>query len=179
MRKLLRGIVSLCIGCALLAALAYWYVQPDRPLDLAYSELQVRNKLADMIASRKLEVQLTEPEVNSLLKKSLASRTQLNRDTKITGAQFALDGNQWTADVQLLYKDRWTIGATLHFAMKWEDPYVTAIHTATNIKSLPVPASWFQLEPLRIQLNDYVPKPAGVRAVAFEQHGVKVGLKLR
>lgn len=179
MGKLLRGILSICICCALLLALGYWYAQPDRTLDLAYSELQIRNKVTDMLTSRKLEVQLTETEVNSLLKKALASRTHVNQDLKITGAQFSLEGSQWIADVNLLYKDEWTFGGRLHFAMSWQEPYLTATHTTTQIKQIAVPASWFQLEPLQIELNDYVPKPAGVRGVAFEEHGVRVGLKLR
>ncbi|MFE5320360.1 hypothetical protein ACFQ88_16750 [Paenibacillus sp. NPDC056579] len=179
MGKLFRGIVTLCVCCALLLALGYWYAQPERPLDLAYSELQIRSKLADMLTSRKLEVQLTEAEVNSLLKKSLAARSQINPDLQITGAQFSLEGNQWIADVNVLYKHQWTFGARMYFAMSWREPYMTAEHTATQIKQITVPASWFQLEPLQIELNDYVPKPAGVRGVAFEEHGVRVGLKLR
>ncbi|WP_282941065.1 hypothetical protein [Paenibacillus sp. RC67] len=179
MGKLLRGIVSLAIVCALLLGAAYWYVQPEQKLDLNYSELPVREKVANMLTSRKLEVQLTEPEVNSLLKKALASHTQVSSDLEITGAQFFLEGSEWVADVNLLYKGQWTFGAKLYFAMSWKEPYLKATHTATKIKEASVPIEWFHLNPLQIQLNDYVPKPAGVRDIAFEDHGLRVGLKLR
>ncbi|MCS7458924.1 hypothetical protein N0M98_02115 [Paenibacillus doosanensis] len=179
MGKLLRSIVSLAIGCAVIAAIGYWYVQPERPLDLTYSELKVRGKLADMIASRKLEVELTEPEVNSLLKKALAAHAQVTPDLEVTGAEFSLEGKEWVADVNLLYKGQWEAAARLYFTMSWQEPYLTAVHTSTKIKRLSVPLDWFRLQPLNVELNDYLPRPAGVRSVAFEEHAVRVGLKLR
>ncbi|GAA4855189.1 hypothetical protein GCM10023310_37650 [Paenibacillus vulneris] len=179
MGKLLRGILSIAIVCALLLGAAYWYVQPARTLDLNYSELEVRNKVANMLTSRKLEVDLTEPEVNSLLKKALAAHPQVGSDLEMTGAEFSLEGNRWVADVNLLYKGQWTFGAKLYFTMSWKEPNMIATHTATQIKEVSIPGTWFQLNPLQIQLNDYVPKPAAVREIAFEEHGVRVGLKLR
>ncbi|WP_028547528.1 hypothetical protein [Paenibacillus sp. UNC451MF] len=179
MGKLLRGMVSLAIICALLLGAAYWYVQPAKTLDLNYSELQVRDKVTNMLTSRKLEVELTEPEVNSLLKKALAAHTHPSTNVEITGAQFSLEGSEWVADVNLLYKGQWTFGAKLYFDMSWKEPYLKATHTATRIKEAAVPLEWFHLNPLQIQLNDYVPKPAAIREIAFEDHGLRIGLKLR
>lgn len=179
MGKLLRGIISLAIICALLLVAAYWYIQPAQPLDLHYSELQVRDKVTSMLTNRKLEVELTEPEVNSLLKKALAAHSHVSSDLEITGAQFSLEGSEWVADVNMLYKDQWAFGAKLYFDMSWKEPYLKATHTATKIKEASIPMAWFQLNPLQVQLNDYIPKPAAVREIAFEDHGLRVGLKLR
>ncbi|MCU6796648.1 MULTISPECIES: hypothetical protein [Paenibacillus] len=179
MGKLLRFVGMLLILCILLLGVSYAYAQPDRLLDLNYSEISVRDKLTDMLANRRLEVVLTESEVNDLLKKTLSSRAQLNEDWKLSGAQFNLKGNQWTADVTLMYKDKWPIGAQLFFTVKWEDPFLTATHTGTQIKQLSVPMDWFQLQPLQIPLNDYLPKPAGIRAVTFQDNVVRLALRRR
>jgi len=179
MGKLFRAVLSLAVIAALALAGLYMYVRPTQQLDLAYSELPVRGKIADMLTNRKLEVALTEPEVNSLLKKALAEHAQVQPDVRVTGAQFTLEGDRWIADVNLLYKERWEVGARLYFSMRWQEPNLIASHTETQIKQAEIPLDWFQLEPLTLPLNDYLPKPAGVRGVTFDNHEVKIALKLR
>lgn len=179
MGKLVRTVVSLAVIAVLLLIAVRAYVQPTQSLDLSYSELPVRNKIVDMLKNRKLEVVLNEPEVNDLLKKALAEHAQVQQDVRITGAQFSLQDNVWIADVNLLYKDNWEVGAKLYFSMRWQEPDLIAVHTATQIRQVTLPAEWFQLQPLHIALNDYLPKPAGIRGITFEDHEVKVALKLR
>lgn len=179
MGKLMRYGGTLLLVCMLLLGVSYAYAQPDRMLDLNYSELSIRDKLAAMLANRRLEVVLTESEVNELLKKILADRAQLREDWTLTGAQFTLNGTQWTADINLMYKEKWPIGAKLFFTVNWQDPYLTAVHTETQIKQISVPMDWFQLQPLKIPLNDYLPKPAGVRNVTFEGNVVRLALRRR
>ncbi|OXM87293.1 hypothetical protein [Paenibacillus rigui] len=179
MGKLFRSVLSLAVVVALLAAAAYWYARPTQALDLAYSELPVRSKLTEILANRKLEVTLNESEVNSLLKKALAAHAEVQEGVRITGARFSLEGDRWIADVNLLYKQQWEVGAKLYFTMQWHEPYLTAVHTGTQIRQAGIPVEWFQLKPLQIPLNDYLPKPAGVRGIAFENHEVKLALKLR
>jgi hypothetical protein len=179
MGKLLRYGGMLLLVCILLLGVSYAYAQPDRMLDLNYSELSIRSKLEAMLASRRLEVVLTEPEVNDLLKKTLANRAQLREDWTLTGAQFTLEGTQWTADINMMYKEKWPIGAKLFFTVNWQDPYLTAVHTETQIKEISVPIDWFQLQPLQIPLNDYLPKPAGVRNVIFQDNIVRLALRRR
>jgi hypothetical protein len=179
MGKLLRFGGMLLILGILLLGVAYAYVQPDRMLDLNYSEFSIRDKLTDMLANRRLEVVLSELEVNELLKKILSDRSQLREDWTLTGAQFTLQGSQWTADVNLMYKEKWPVGAKLFFTVNWQDPYLTAVHTATQIKEVSVPMEWFQLQPLQIPLNDYLPKPAGVRNVILQDDTVRLALRRR
>jgi hypothetical protein len=179
MGKLLRFGGTLLLVFILLLGVSYAYAQPDRMLDLNYSELSIRDKLENMLVNRRLEVVLTESEVNGLLKKTLASRAQLRDDWTLTGAQFTLKGTQWMADINLMYKEKWPIGAQLFFTVNWEDPFLTAIHTDTQIKQISVPMSWFQLEPLQIPLNDYLPRPAGVRNVTFQDNIVRLALRRR
>ncbi|MDF2962338.1 MAG: hypothetical protein K0S39_4073 [Paenibacillus sp.] len=166
---------------ALLAGGLYGYVQPQHTLDLAYTDLPVRNKLADMLASRKLEVELTEPEVNSLLKKALANQMSNRQDFEITGARFTLLGSEWVADVNLLYRKRWKLGAALRFKVSWQEPYIMAVHTGTRIRQAELPLEWFRLKPVQVPLNDHLPKLTAIKDIAFLEHSLKLslGLKLR
>jgi hypothetical protein len=181
MGKLLRGIALIIVLTALLAGGLVWYVQPQQTLDLAYTDLSVKNKLADMLATRKLEVELSESEVNNLLKKAIATQALSHRELEITGAQFALQGNQLIADVNLLYQKQWKVGAVLQFNISWQEPYVTAVHTGTHLRDIDLPLDWFQLKPIQVPLGDYMPKLTGIKGITFLEHGLKlsVGLKLR
>ncbi|NOU96271.1 hypothetical protein GC093_24055 [Paenibacillus sp. LMG 31456] len=183
MGKLLRGLIVFVLLIALLVGGLYWYVQPQTALDLTYTDLSVRNKLTEMLASRKLEVELSEPEVNDLLKKALVTRNSnsaSNRgEIEITGARFTLHGNELIADVSLLYKKQWRIGAVLQFAVSWQEPYVTAVHTGTRIRQMNLPLEWFQLKPIQVPLNDYMPKVAGIKSITFLEHSLKLSLALK
>ncbi|MFC6230184.1 hypothetical protein ACFQI7_20385 [Paenibacillus allorhizosphaerae] len=159
--------------------LAIAYVKPEQKLDLAYSELPLRDKLAGMLVNRKPEITLTESEVNELLKKALAARPDVRPDVTVTGARFDLQGDQLTADVNVRIKRRIEAAATLRFDLDWKEPYLIAVHTGTFVKQVGIPGSWFHLEPLQANLNDYLPRLAAIRSVAFENAGVKLSFKLR
>ncbi|MGF9911061.1 hypothetical protein ABEX47_07460 [Paenibacillus ehimensis] len=179
MRSLFKGIVTIVIVGALLAAGALWYAQPQAALDLSYNDLPVREKLAAMVIHRKPETVLTEQEVGDLLKKALARRSELRPGVKLTGARFFLQGERLAADVTLLLQDRWKVGARLNFDLAWNEPYLTAVHTGTVVRDVAVPAEWLSLRPIEVDLNHYLPKHVAIRGVAFEESAVRVTFGLR
>ncbi|MFB6366159.1 hypothetical protein ACFCP7_19175 [Paenibacillus elgii] len=179
MKSLFKGIVTIVILGALLAAGALWYAQPQAALDLSYNDLPVREKLAAMVINLKPEAVLTEQEVGDLLKKSLARKPELRPGVKLTGARFFLQGERLAADVTLLLQDRWKVGARLHFDLAWNEPYLTAIHTGTDVRDVTVPGEWLSLQPTQVDLNDYMPKHVAIRDVAFEGSAVRVSFGLR
>ncbi|MCZ8517136.1 hypothetical protein O9H85_33255 [Paenibacillus filicis] len=179
LKTLLKGLTGLVFLCVVLLAVTLWYVQPNQKLDLSYAELPMKDKVFSMLMSRKLEVTLSEQEVNDLLKKALAQHTQVKPGVTLTGARFYLQGERLTADVNLLVQGSYLAEATLDFELGWEEPNLTAIHTGTRIKDIRVPLGWFRLEPLRLPLNDYLPRRLTVRDIGFSGSTVKVGFKLR
>lgn len=179
MKSLLKGIVTIVILGALLAAGALWYTQPQAALDLSYNDLPVREKLAAMVIHRKPEAVLTEQEVGDLLKKALARKPELRPGVKLTGARFFLQGERLAADVTLLLQDRWKVGARLNFALAWNEPYLTAVHTGTVVRDVAVPDEWLSLRPIQVDLNHYLPKHVAIRGVAFEESTVRVTFGLR
>ncbi|MCZ8519219.1 MULTISPECIES: hypothetical protein [Paenibacillus] len=179
MRVLVRTFFLAGVLLVFVAALLLWFVRPQQPLDLTYSELPLKEKAADMIRSRKLEVVLTEGEVNDLLKKAVAARPQVSPNVRMTGAAFHLEGAALSADVRLLYRDRWEAEGRLYFDLVWQDPYLTAVHTGTEIRGFRLPAGMWELDPLQAELNSYLPQAASIRDLHFEEKGVRVGFRLR
>ncbi|WP_426448900.1 hypothetical protein ACP26L_29625 [Paenibacillus sp. S-38] len=179
MRVLMKTIFLTGAVLVIAAALLLWFVRPPQPLDLTYKELPLREKALDMLRSRKLEVTLTEAEVNELLKKALAASPQVSANVRITGARFYLEGEALSADVQLLYRNRWEAGGRLFFDLAWQDPYLTAVHTGSAIRGLHLPDAWFRLQPLQTDLNSYLPQAAAIRDLHFEPDGVRLSFRLR
>ncbi|WP_261381440.1 hypothetical protein [Paenibacillus cremeus] len=175
----MRTVGGLVVLAVLLAAGLVWYVKPVQPLDLAYTELPLRDKLASMLVTRKLEITLTEAEVNQLLKKALAAHAQVRPDVTITGAKFAQQGDRLVADVNLLVGGQLEAGARLNFDLAWQEPNLIAVHTGTVIKQAAIPPAWFQLAPLQVNVNNYLPQLVAVKGFTFEPSGVKLSFKLR
>lgn len=179
MSVFIKRFIALAAALALLAAGAAWYVRPSAPLDLSYGQLQLRDKLAGMLMSRSLEMVLTEREVNDLLKQALARKPEVRPGVLVTGAAFSLQGAQLSADVNMLVRQRLEAGMQLRFELGWSAPYLTALHTATSIRGTSVPLEWFRLEPLRVDLDAYVPKHVSIRELAFEGSGVRLRFSIR
>ncbi|UUZ84185.1 hypothetical protein LJK88_10865 [Paenibacillus sp. P26] len=95
LRALMKGPLALVFLCMLILAVSIWYVQPAQKLDLAYGEFPLKDKVFSMLMSRRLEVTLSEQEVNDLLKKALAAHAQIRPGLELTGARFYLQGEHF------------------------------------------------------------------------------------
>lgn len=158
---------------------ALWYVSPAEKLDLIYEPVSISQKAADMVRNRKLEVTVSEQELNSLLKMKLAQNPQLRPDVVIEGARFEQEQNEITAFVNIKYANRISIGATLTFSLEWKPPELIIHHESTYIKKRKVPASWLQLDPILIQAEEGMPPMVGIKDIRFEKDTILIALKLQ
>ncbi|SDD71888.1 hypothetical protein SAMN02799630_03297 [Paenibacillus sp. UNCCL117] len=175
----IRAIAAAALLAAALVGAALWLVKPAEALDLSYEPLRLQDQAKEMLLKRKFELELSEAEVNSLIKRKLAAQPQVHPEARITGARFTLEDGGLRADVSLLLRERWPVGATLRFACSWEAPYMVVRHTATELRGLSLPASWFSLEPLRLAPDDYLPGLLRAADMSFDSSGVKLRLQLR
>lgn len=76
---------------------------------------------------------------------------------EIRGASFQLQSDRLLAKVNARYGGMLDVGADLVFVLRWDAPYLTAIHEQTSVKSFRVPTSLFQLDPLRVNLQERLP----------------------
>ncbi|MDQ1912217.1 hypothetical protein RAC89_17660 [Paenibacillus sp. GD4] len=169
--------------CVMLAAVALWYVRPEQELDLAFAQLKLEDQAAEMLRTRKLEVVLSEAEINDLLKEQLAQKQLSSAGPppkgRITGASFSLQGNLLIADVNVLVREQWKVGAKLQFRLEWQDPYLVATHTDTHIKAMNIPLSWYEVKPLKLAVNNKLPKLIAVRNVEFQEKQINISFRLR
>ncbi|MDR6554884.1 hypothetical protein [Paenibacillus qinlingensis] len=177
LKKLMFAILTLAVIAAVMLVIVIQYVKPTESLDLQYKEISISNKIAEMILSRKLEVRLSEEDVNQLLKKQLASHTQLPHDFRMEGATLNLQGSMVEADVNVRWHERIPIGALALFTLSWEPPNLVIQHVNTQIKNWQLPSSWLQLAPVEIPLQSHLPKLIGIKNVVFEDKSILIQLK--
>ncbi|WNR45704.1 hypothetical protein [Paenibacillus roseipurpureus] len=177
LKKIIASIAALALIVVVLLFIVIQYVKPTESLDLTYREISISNKIADIILSRKLEVRLTEDDINQLLKKQLADHSTLPHDFRLEGAKLNMAGSLINADVNLRWQNKIPIGAHAMFFLSWESPNLVIQHQSTQIKSLQLPSEWLQMAPVEIPLQSYLPKLIGIKNVVFEDKAIVVQLK--
>ena len=146
---MLLTIMALTFIVAVLVVIVIQYVKPTESLDLNYREISISSKITEMILFRKLDVRLSEDDVNQLLKKQLASRSTLPHDFRLEGAKLNLEGSFVNADVNVRWHERIPIGAHAMFSLAWEPPNLVIQHMNTQIKNWQLPKGWLRLAPRR------------------------------
>jgi hypothetical protein len=169
-------VLLLLLGAAGYAAIRY--AKPTETLNLDYGQVSVMQKVLEMVKVRKPDVHISERELNDILKMQLADRAQLTPDVVIEGARFEQHADRLTAHVNLKTSVGVRVGATLDFALSWDAPELVVRHTGTRIRSWNVPASWLQLDPMVVKIDDGLPPLVAVRDIRFEEDGITVSLKL-
>lgn len=177
LRKITITILTLAVIIAVMLVIVIQYVKPTESLDLQYKEISISNKMAEMILSRKLDVRLSEEDVNQLLKKQLASRSLLPHDFRMEGAKLSLQGSMIEADVNVRWHERIPIGVHTMFTLAWDPPNLVIQHVNTQIKNWQLPSAWLQLAPVEIPLQSYLPKLIGIKNVVFEDKAIVIQLK--
>ncbi|MBB6674471.1 hypothetical protein [Cohnella nanjingensis] len=164
MKKLLIAIIVLIVFVGAGGALAYWYVSPDKKLDLQYEEVPLEQRGLDMLRRLSTELVLTEADVNNLAKASIARNPQYSKDVVIQGAAFRLSGtDRLVADLNIRVADRVPVGLTLTYRLSWDDPNLTATVEKASVKDVGLPADNF--DDVVIPLGRELPKLMKVKDV--------------
>ncbi|MEW9702900.1 hypothetical protein [Paenibacillus sp. SI8] len=178
MKKLFGFIIGTVVVLAAICAGMAWYVKPAEALDLNYKEVEITGKIIDMIRTRKLEAELTEQDINDIVKKQLAAHSTLPNDIQIEGAKLTLRGTDLEADVNIRWRDQIPVGAKMWFNLAWDSQNINIQHIGTRINDVQIPSDWVQLAPISIPLEEYLPKLVGVKDVHFEEKAIRIQLNL-
>ncbi|WP_144028283.1 hypothetical protein [Paenibacillus ferrarius] len=154
-----------------------WQVKPTEALNLDYKEISIPSKIAEIVKSRKLEVQLTEQDINDLVKKQLAEHQVLPHDFRLEGAKLTLNGSNLEADLNLRWHDKLPISAKMMFTLAYHSPNMSIQHVSTSVKGTKIPSEWLHLDPIVFSIEDHLPLLIGVKNVVFEEKAVVVQLK--
>ncbi|MEV3454200.1 hypothetical protein ABNE76_22025, partial [Paenibacillus larvae] len=94
LKKIFWTLLILILLIILIGAGIYWYVKPQKELDLRYQDIFLKSKIIDMVKDLNTELVLSSDEINQLAKKEIAKRPNVRPDVRITGADFKLNGNE-------------------------------------------------------------------------------------
>ncbi|WP_054956891.1 hypothetical protein [Paenibacillus dakarensis] len=173
-----RVLLGLLIFILVLAGAGIWYISPSKSLNLQYRSIDIKDKILTMIDTRQPQIVLTKDEVGQMSKKNLIKyMREHNVGVDITGADFHLDGQTMTADVN----GKWGVipfGATLQFHMTANGSYLFLEHKATKIRDLNIPLPVFKLDPIEVSLREYLPDIVTVKKVDFLNEGMKLTFKI-
>lgn len=178
LRKTLYTAAALLLAIVLAVGAAVWYAKPTEALDLAYEPVSIAQKALDMVKARKLEVRLSERDLNDLLKKQLAEHAQLRPNVTIEGARFEQHGNRITAYVNLKAYGGVAVGAAVDFTLAWRAPELIVSPTAVRVRGLPVPSALLPLEPIVLRTDESLPPLVAIKDVRFEENGITVAFQV-
>ncbi|MBO9607608.1 MAG: hypothetical protein J7639_16725 [Paenibacillaceae bacterium] len=179
MKRLLFALLTLALLLAIIAFGIIRYIKPTETLDLQYKELSIGAKVTEMIVKRQFAVELTEADVENIVKKQLAEQPQLSPDIRLTGARVELAGNRLNIAANVRYKNKIPAQVSAVYDLQWQEPNLHIVFRDGRIKSISLPRSQFDPQPIDVNLNELLPKAVAVKDVKFTGEGVHVELKLR
>lgn len=173
-----RILLGLLIFIVIIVGAGIWYISPSKSLDLKYHSIDVKDKILKMVETRQPEIVLSEDEFAQMSKKNMIEyMNKHNIGVDLTGADFHIDGQNMTADVN----GKWGVlsfGGTLQFHMTANGSKLFLEHQLTTIRSLDIPTSVFKLDPIEISLKEYLPDLVTVKKVDFLDEGMKLTFKI-
>lgn len=177
LKKLFIFIIAVVIILSIAMVFIIRHIKPAEDLDLNYQEISISSKVADIVKNRKLEVQVTEQDLNNLLKKQLAAHQTLPNGLRIEGAKITLQGANLVADLNVNWQDKVPVGAQMLFKLAWNPPDLIMEHQSTKVKGMQIPREWVQFAPIVVPIEEHLPLLIGVRDVQFEEKAIVLQLK--
>lgn len=172
-----RLFITLIVLLILFAGAAWWllsYIAPDKPLDLNYQSIDVKQKALDMAKQLKPELVLTEAEVNDLIKKYL--KPDIAEDVRVDGAQFHLENDRLLADLNVTYRKQIRAQVQAEYRLEWQEPNLALRPQALSIKGIGLPIN--MLETVTVPLDLPTGEMITVQNVEFENERIIVRFKL-
>jgi len=118
------------------------YISPEEELTMDYTQVQIEEKLADIVRSLKPEVALTESDINALIKSHMDP--QLHEQLVAEGAHFTVGDNKLYARMNVKAFD--TVKAELQavYAIEWQEPELKLIPIELKLKEMTLPITWLK-----------------------------------
>jgi hypothetical protein len=179
MKKIALTLFVLCLVIVSAGVGLLLYIRPEHRLNLSYKPLAIDQKVMNIIAERKLEVTLTEHDMNQLLKEWLSANRMLSPQLEITGAEASIHNDLMTVDVNLSYYGRVSMGAQLKYKLSWSDPYLYAELEQASVKKLDIPKHWIRTDKVQIPIGEQLPPRVNISKVEFADDSLKIRFKIR
>jgi len=189
-KTLKRLLISVIVILLLLGGALWWflsYIAPDEPLDMSYAPIDVKEKALDMVKKLKLELVLSESDINHLIKMNMKDENAISRpesadqgiakDIHLDGANFDLEENKLIAQMNITYKNKIPARLDAVYSLDWESPNIILKPQSLSVKAIQLPLS--TLETIVIPLDLPAQDVVTVRDVQFEKDQMRIQFKLQ
>jgi hypothetical protein len=172
MKKLFISLFVLAFLVVIAGVGALYYIKPDQNLNLMYEKVPLKERALDMARRLSPELILTSEDLNNLSKKSVADNPQVEKDVRVTGAHFTMEGEFLTADLNVIWKQQISAALQITYRLRWENPNVIATVEKARLKGISLPASMFSDRV--IPIGQDLPKPLKIKDLVWGGGEVKV-----
>jgi hypothetical protein len=172
MKKLIICLFVLAFLAVIAGVGALYYIKPDQNLDLTYEKVPLKERALDMALRLSPELILTGKDINNLSKKSVADNPQVEKDVRVTGANFTMKGELLIADLNVVWKKQIAAALQITYRLRWESPNVIATVEKARMKGITLPASMFSDR--IIPIGEHLPKLLKIKDLVWGDGEVKV-----
>lgn len=176
-----KGLMRLLTVLGVIGLLLFgliWYIQPKESLNLQYTSYELEHELEEMIRERRTSMELSEKEINDLLKEELVQHPVETDYARLVGAKFELVDGGMAAQLHLLAMERVDVGATLDYVFQWREPEISAELQRARVNSLPIPPGQIPTPSFAIDLSAMLPPFVSVKSVDFNEDAIVLHFKL-
>ncbi|MNJ54283.1 hypothetical protein D3C77_497170 [compost metagenome] len=145
---------------------------------MSYSEIVWKEKLGEMIDTRKPEIVLTAEEFNSLAKQKLLEELQnYELPVSVNGAEFQLAGDTLLVHINGSW-GRVEFGAGIHYVMEYSAGRLYLTPNAVNVRQISLSPHLLGLERVEVNPGSYLPDIAAVQDMTFHDRSMTIKLTL-
>jgi hypothetical protein len=179
MKKALLALSALLILLLAIAAGTLWYIRPTEQLDLSYTKISVFDKVADMVLSGQLKLELSDADLTNLVRLAFRTKPQLTDQIRVEGARITVLDDKIALDVNLRIWDKIKAGGTLYGTLRWSAPNLIVELESGYVKGVKIPASLLpEQTSFSINLYEYMPALIGIKSIETTPGKLAIGLKI-
>jgi len=174
LKRLFAWLMALILLAVIIAVSLIIYIRPAASLDLNYSNLSITDKVMENVKKRSLDIELSERDVNNLIKKNLTP--DYSEDITIKGADFQLRQGGIKALLHIKYKGLIDAGVEADYNLVWSNGILQLQPASLAMKKIKLPAALLETIniPIELPADDIV----NIKNISATADSVKLKLGL-
>ena len=174
LKRLVAWLIALLLVVVIITVSLLFYIRPADNLDLNYSNLSIADKILENVQKRSLDIELTQREVNNLIKKNLIP--EYSEDITIKGADFQLRKGGIIALLHIKYKGMVDAQIVADYDLIWNSPNLQLQPVSLAMKKIKLPVQL--LEPINVPIELPADDIVTIKTMSVTTESVKLKLGL-
>ena len=149
LKRLFAWLMIILLVAVIITVSLIIYIRPSDNLDLNYSNISIADKILENVQKRSLDIELTQREVNNLIKKNLIP--EYSEDITIKGADFQLRDGGIIALLHIKYRGVVDAQIVADYDLTWNKPNLQLVPVSLAMKKIKLPVQL--LEPINVPIE--------------------------